>query len=99
MGGQSDLVYNGTIEEVTKHFPRKNRSTCFASTIREENALKPCAHMTALGKENFPNGVHRLTCSRGEPSGSRILYHLSGILKKNCRKKAVTTIKTGGLVE
>ncbi len=57
MGGHSDLVHNGTIEEVTKHFPRKKWSTCFASTIREENALKPWAHTTALGEEDFPNGV------------------------------------------
>ncbi|KAI9879404.1 MAG: hypothetical protein M1830_008623 [Pleopsidium flavum] len=57
MGGHADLVHKGTIDNVTKHFPRKKWSTCFASTIREENGLKPWAHTTALGEEDFPNGV------------------------------------------
>ncbi|KAL2049676.1 hypothetical protein ABVK25_010017 [Lepraria finkii] len=56
MGGHADLVHKETIENVVKHFPRKKWSSCFAATIRKENALKPWAHTTALEKE-FPEGV------------------------------------------
>ena len=57
MGGHADLVHPGTIDDVTAHYPRKGWSSCFAATIREENGLKPWAHTTALGEEEFPNGV------------------------------------------
>lgn len=51
------MVHKGTIENVTKTFPRHGWSSCFAGTIRKENGLKPWAHTTALGEEDFPNGV------------------------------------------
>lgn len=51
------MVDKGTIESVTKCFPRNGWSSCFAKTIRKENELKPWAHTTALGEEDFPNGV------------------------------------------
>ncbi|KAI9804283.1 MAG: hypothetical protein M1833_007090 [Piccolia ochrophora] len=57
MGDHADLVHQGTIDDVTAHFPRKQWSSCFAATIREENELKPWAHTTALGEDDFPNGV------------------------------------------
>lgn len=57
MGGQPELVHKDTIEEVSKHYPRNGWSSCFARTIRKENGLKPWAHTTALGEEDFPNGV------------------------------------------
>lgn len=57
MGGHAELVHKGTIEDVVKHFPRKKWSSCFAATIRKENELKPWAHTTALGEEDFPVGV------------------------------------------
>jgi len=57
MGGHADLIHKGTIENVTSSFPRQKWSSCFAATIREENGLKPWAHTTALGEEDFPNGV------------------------------------------
>lgn len=57
MGGNAELVHKGTIEDVVKHFPRKKWSSCFAATIRKENGLKPWAHTTALGEEDFPVGV------------------------------------------
>lgn len=57
MGGHADLVHQGTIEDVVKHFPRKKWSSCFAATIRKENGLKPWAHTTALGEREFPEGV------------------------------------------
>lgn len=57
MGMRAELVHKGTIEDVVKHFPRSAWSSCFASTIRWENALKPWGHTTALGEEDFPNGV------------------------------------------
>jgi cyanamide hydratase len=57
MGGHADLVHKETIEDVVTHFPRKKWSSCFAATIRKENGLKPWAHTTALGEEDFPQGV------------------------------------------
>ena len=57
MGGHADLVHPSTIEDVTANFPRKKWSSCFAAAIRQENSLKPWAHTTALGEEEFPNGV------------------------------------------
>lgn len=57
MGGHQELVHKETIEDVTKHFPRKKWSPCFAATIRKENGLKPWAHTTSLGEDEFPNGV------------------------------------------
>ncbi|KAL8983677.1 MAG: hypothetical protein Q9205_002155 [Flavoplaca limonia] len=57
MGGHKDLIHEDTIKDVTKRWPRNNWSSCFAATIRKENGLKPWAHTTTLGEENFPNGV------------------------------------------
>ena len=57
MGKNAELVHKETIEDVVRHFPRKGWSSCFAATIREENRLKPWAHTTALGEEDFPNRV------------------------------------------
>ncbi|KAI9761610.1 MAG: hypothetical protein M1840_001750 [Geoglossum simile] len=57
IGGHADLVHPATITDVTAHYPRKGWSSCFASTIREEIGLKPWAHTTALGGEEFPKGV------------------------------------------
>ncbi|KAI9819862.1 MAG: hypothetical protein M1827_006431 [Pycnora praestabilis] len=57
MGGHADLVHQGTIDDVTARFPRKKWSSCFSATIRKENSLKPWAHTTALGEDDFPDGV------------------------------------------
>jgi cyanamide hydratase len=57
IGEHSFLVHEDTIKDVVKNFPRMKWSQCFAGTIHEENGLKPWAHTTALGEEDFPNGV------------------------------------------
>ncbi|KAL8995321.1 MAG: hypothetical protein Q9169_004925 [Polycauliona sp. 2 TL-2023] len=57
MGGHKEMIHEDTIKDVTKHYPRNNWSTCFATTIRKENGMKPWAHTTTLGEEDFPNGV------------------------------------------
>ena len=57
MGINPNLIHKETIESVVQAHPRHKWSSCFASTIREENSLKPWAHSTALGEEDFPNGV------------------------------------------
>lgn len=57
MGMHPELVHKATIEDVVKNYPRKGWSSCFAATIRKENGMKPWAHTTALGEEDFPNGV------------------------------------------
>ena len=57
MGLHPELVHHDTIKNVTDHFPRQKWSSCFAATIRQENSMKPWAHTTALGEEEFPSGV------------------------------------------
>ncbi|CAK7214355.1 hypothetical protein SBRCBS47491_002112 [Sporothrix bragantina] len=57
MGGNPGLVHADTKVDVNKQFPRNGWSGCFSKTIREENGLKPWAHTTALGEEDFPEGV------------------------------------------
>ncbi|OAX78146.1 hypothetical protein ACJ72_07549 [Emergomyces africanus] len=56
-GSYKDLVHPATIENVTAQFPRLKWANCFAATIRKENGLKPWAHTTALGEEEFPAKV------------------------------------------
>jgi cyanamide hydratase len=57
MGGNPGLIDEATRLNVNKAFPRKGWSGCFSKTIREENGLKPWAHTTHLGEEDFPEGV------------------------------------------
>lgn len=56
-GTYSELVHKATIEDVTKHYPRLKWSDCFAAVIHRENSLKPWAHTTTLGEEEFPAKV------------------------------------------
>ncbi|ORY16794.1 putative urea hydro-lyase/cyanamide hydratase [Clohesyomyces aquaticus] len=49
------LIHSDTIESVAKAFPRNKWSGCFAATIREEIALKPWCHTTAI--EQFAEKV------------------------------------------
>ncbi|PGH12177.1 hypothetical protein AJ80_06797 [Polytolypa hystricis UAMH7299] len=56
-GTYADLVHPSTIEDVSKNFPRQKWASCFAATIRKEIGLKPWAHTTALGEEEFPAKV------------------------------------------
>jgi len=57
MGKGVELVAWETVESVVGAWPRRGWSGCFAETIRRENGLKPWAHTTHLGEEDFPNGV------------------------------------------
>lgn len=57
MGENEQLVHRETIDSVVGKWPRMKWSSCFAKTIREENGLKPWAHTTHLGEEDFPVGV------------------------------------------
>jgi cyanamide hydratase len=57
LGLYENLGHPSTIEDVSKHFPRRKWSNCFASTIREEIGLKPWAHTTTLSEEEFPSRV------------------------------------------
>ncbi|KAF9884028.1 hypothetical protein FE257_002366 [Aspergillus nanangensis] len=56
-GMHSQLVHPDTVADVTRHYPRLKWSACFAGTIREENSLKPWAHTTSLGEDEFPAKV------------------------------------------
>jgi len=53
MGYHPAFVHPDTIADVVKHYPRLGWSGCFSSKIREEVAVKPWCHTTALG-EAFP---------------------------------------------
>ncbi|KAI0200751.1 hypothetical protein F4808DRAFT_470212 [Astrocystis sublimbata] len=57
MGGNPGLIDEATRLDVNKQFPREGWSQCFSETIRQENCLKPWAHTTHLGEEDFPDGV------------------------------------------
>lgn len=56
-GGRPELVDQKTRDEIVAKFPRLQWSSCFAKTIREEIGLKPWAHTTHLGINDFPQGV------------------------------------------
>ncbi|CDM31610.1 hypothetical protein DTO013E5_2116 [Penicillium roqueforti] len=56
-GSYANLVHPSTIRDVSTHFPRLKWSGCFASTVHEENRLKPWAHTTTLGEDEFPSKV------------------------------------------
>ncbi len=56
-GKHAELLHEKTIEDVIEGYHRKGWSQCFADTIRRENGLKPWAHTTALGEEEFPGMV------------------------------------------
>ncbi|KAI1647420.1 cyanamide hydratase [Daldinia loculata] len=57
MGINPQIIDAVTRDDVNKAYPRKGWSGCFSKTIREENGLKPWAHTTHLGEEDFPEGV------------------------------------------
>ncbi|OTB18634.1 hypothetical protein K445DRAFT_54543 [Daldinia sp. EC12] len=57
MGINPQIIDPATRDDVNKAYPRKGWSDCFSKTIREENGLKPWAHTTHLGEEDFPEGV------------------------------------------
>ncbi|KAL7276870.1 hypothetical protein RUND412_000110 [Rhizina undulata] len=57
LGGHASLVHRGTINDVVARFPRKNWSSCFAATVREEIKVKPWCHTTALGENDFAEAV------------------------------------------
>ncbi|KAI1339436.1 hypothetical protein F5Y15DRAFT_72955 [Xylariaceae sp. FL0016] len=57
MGMNPGLVDEQTRLNVNRKWPRMGWSGCFSKTIREENTLKPWAHTTHLGEEDFPKGV------------------------------------------
>ncbi|KAI1805035.1 cyanamide hydratase [Daldinia bambusicola] len=57
MGMNPQIVDRVTRDDVNRAYPRMGWSGCFSKTIREENGLKPWAHTTHLGEEDFPEGV------------------------------------------
>ncbi|KAI9665510.1 MAG: hypothetical protein M1831_001652 [Alyxoria varia] len=57
LSNHSDLIHPDTLREIQENHPRLGWSKCFAATIREENGTKPWAHTTALGEDQFPDGV------------------------------------------
>ncbi|KAK1148871.1 hypothetical protein N8T08_008756 [Aspergillus melleus] len=53
-GMHSQLVHADTVRDVNRQFPRLRWSGCFADTVRQEMQLKPWAHTTTLGEDDFP---------------------------------------------
>jgi cyanamide hydratase len=66
-GGNPELVSRETRDDVNREFPRAGWEGCFARTIGEEIGLKPWAHTTHLGEEEFPNSVLGKELMRGYP--------------------------------
>ncbi|ODM21973.1 hypothetical protein SI65_02817 [Aspergillus cristatus] len=56
-GAHESLIHPSTIEDIAKHFPRMKWSSCFVGTIKREISLKPWAHSTVLGEEEFPKKI------------------------------------------
>lgn len=56
LGAHKEFVHEDTVKDVTKHYPRKEWSSCFATTLREEITLKPWCHSTVCG-DDFPDNV------------------------------------------
>ncbi|KAJ5413624.1 hypothetical protein N7509_000251 [Penicillium cosmopolitanum] len=50
VGAHTELVHSLTIEDISRHFPRRGWSRCFAATLRKETELKPWCHTTVLGE-------------------------------------------------
>ncbi|KAF2121397.1 hypothetical protein BDV96DRAFT_640789 [Lophiotrema nucula] len=48
VGMNPTLIDKSTIDSVTEAYPRNKWTSCFAATIREELALKPWSHTTAI---------------------------------------------------
>lgn len=46
-----------TVKDVIKNYPRMQWNNCFAATIRKEISLKPWAHSTTLGTDEFPSRI------------------------------------------
>ncbi|OIW28630.1 urea hydro-lyase cyanamide [Coniochaeta ligniaria NRRL 30616] len=56
-GGNPEIVHEDTRDDVNREFPRMGWSRCFAEVIGEELGLKPWAHTSHLGEEEFPAAV------------------------------------------
>ncbi|DAA79844.1 TPA_exp: putative Cyanamide hydratase [Trichophyton benhamiae CBS 112371] len=57
IGGHEQLLSAETVNDVIKHYPRMQWNNCFAATIRKEISLKPWAHSTTLGTDEFPSRI------------------------------------------
>ncbi|KAL9110409.1 MAG: hypothetical protein Q9187_008056 [Circinaria calcarea] len=57
LGDHAEMVSRATVEDVVATWPRRGWSRCFAATLRREMEGKPWAHTTALGEDEFPDGV------------------------------------------
>lgn len=56
LGAHKVYVHADTVEDVNKHYPRRQWSRYFSSKQREEITLKPWCHSTAVGP-SFPDDV------------------------------------------
>jgi cyanamide hydratase len=56
VGAYKDFVHPYTVEDVNRHYPRREWSKCFSGKLREEIGLKPWCHTTTAG-ESFPHDI------------------------------------------
>ncbi|RYC61290.1 hypothetical protein CHU98_g4921 [Xylaria longipes] len=82
MGGNPGLIDEVTRLDVNGAFPRKGWSGCFSKTIREENGLKPWAHTTHLGEEDFPEGVKNNSLMTDDMMVENLLLDYSDLLAR-----------------
>lgn len=56
VGAYKEFFHPDTVEDVNKHYPRRQWSKCFSSRLKEEISLKPWSHTTTVG-ESFPHDI------------------------------------------
>lgn len=57
VGKHTGLISQSTVEDVNKNVPRHNWLNCFAEVVDAEIQLKPWAHTSALGVDEFKKGI------------------------------------------
>lgn len=57
VGKNKEYIHPDTLDFVNRKYPRDGWKSCFASVIDAENAHKPWGHTSALGVDEFRDGV------------------------------------------
>lgn len=57
VGFNTNLIHPDTLDKVNKTYSRDGWLNCFAAAIDKENSMKPWGHTSALGVDDFRDGV------------------------------------------
>lgn len=57
VGKNTEYVHADTLDDINRKYPREGWKSCFASVIDAENSQKPWGHTSALGVDEFRDGV------------------------------------------